>query len=334
MRIVVTGATGNVGSSLLRSLAKDPAVDSIVGVERRLPDMAPPPKTTWAHADVVTDDLVAAFRSADVVVHLAWLIQPARDQRQLWAVNVEGSVRVFEAAAAAGVRSLVYASSIGAYSPGPKEPVDETWPTNGIPTAYYSRQKAYAERALDAVEARNPGLRVVRLRPALIFKETSAAEQRRLFGGPLLPGSLLRPSLIPVLPVTGRLVFQCVHTRDVAEAYRLAVTGDARGAFNIAADPVLDPDRLGKLFGARPVHVPEPVFRWAADLTWRLHLQPTPRDWVDMAFESPLLDTSRARRELGWAPTVSADDTLRELLEGMQEGAGEPTPPLREGARL
>ena len=334
MRVVVTGATGNVGTSLIRLLAADPQVDEIVGVARRLPDMPPPPKTTWAHADIVTDDLVAAFRSTDVVVHLAWLIQPARDQRQLWKVNVEGSVRVFEAAAAAGVASLVYASSIGAYSPGPKEPVDETWPTNGIPTAYYSRQKAYTERVLDAVEARHPELRVVRLRPALIFKETSAAEQRRLFGGPLLPGSLLRPSLIPILPVTDRLVFQCVHTRDVAEAYRLAVTGDVRGPFNIAADPVLDPDRLAEVFTARTVRVPESVFRWGADLSWRLHLQPTPRDWADLAFESPLLDTTLARTELGWQPTVTADDTLRELLHGMQEGAGEATPPLREDARL
>jgi UDP-glucose 4-epimerase len=184
------------------------------------------------------------------------------------------------------------------------------------------------------VEARNPDLRVVRLRPALIFKRTSAAEQRRLFGGPLLPGSLLRPALIPVLPVTDRLVFQCVHADDVAEAYRLAVVGDARGPFNIAADPVLDPVRLGEIFRARTFSVPEPVFRWGADVSWRLHLQPTPCDWVDMAFESPLLDTTRARAELGWQPTVGADDTLRELLGGMNDGAGEPTPPLREGARL
>ena len=334
MRVVVTGATGNVGTSLLRRLAADPAVDEIVGVARRLPDMPPPPKTTWAHLDVATDDLVAAFRSADAVVHLAWLIQPARDQRQLWRVNVEGSVRVFEAAAAAGVGSLIYASSVGAYSPGPKEPVDETWPTNGIPTAYYSRQKAYTERALDTVEARHPDLRVVRVRPALIFKKTSAAEQRRLFGGPLLPGSLLRPSLIPVLPVADRLVFQCVHTDDVAEAYRLALTSDVRGAFNVAADPVLDRARLGEIFEARTVRVPESVFRWGADVAWRLHLQPTPRDWVDLACVSPLLDSTRARTELGWQPTVSADDTLRRLLRGMNEDAGEPTPPLREDARL
>ena len=94
MKVVVTGATGNVGTSLIRLLAVDPAVEAIVGVARRLPDMVPPPKTTWAHADVAEDDLVAAFRGADCVVHLAWLIQPARDQRQLWRVNVEGSVRV------------------------------------------------------------------------------------------------------------------------------------------------------------------------------------------------------------------------------------------------
>ena len=97
------------------------------------------PKTTWVTADVVTDDLEGVFEGVDCVVHLAWLIQPARDQRTLQAVNVEGSARVFQAAGSAGVSSLVYASSVGAYSPGPKDAqVDESWPTDGIESAYCS----------------------------------------------------------------------------------------------------------------------------------------------------------------------------------------------------
>src|SRR5215212_1036229 len=135
MRVVVVGASGNVGTSVLTSLSAEPAVDSIVGIARRVPDGVDFPKTEWVSADIVSDDLVPLFRGADAVVHLAWLIQPSRDPAMLRSVNVDGSGRVFRAAGEAGVGALVYASSVGAYSAGPKDRrVDESWPTGGIKT--------------------------------------------------------------------------------------------------------------------------------------------------------------------------------------------------------
>ena len=334
MRVVVVGATGNVGTSLVRALSADPAVTSIAGVSRRTPDYDLP-KVQWTAADVSRDDLSGPFAGADVVVHLAWLIQPSHRLDVLEATNVSGSKRVFEAAAAAGAGALVYASSVGAYSYGPKDrAVDESWPTEGIPTSFYSRHKAATERLLDRFESEHPNVRVVRLRPGLIFKREAASGIRRLFVGRLLPPQLLRPSLIPVVPRTDRLVFQAVHTDDVAEAYRLAIVGDARGAFNIAADPVLDPDELGRILGARQVPVPAKVLRAFADASWRAHLQPTPPGWVDLAIGAPVLDTTRARNELGWQPTRTSGDALRELLEGLADRASGPTPALaREGWR-
>src|SRR5689334_11124498 len=120
MRIVVTGASGNVGTSLLDALRADERVTEIVGLARR-PPATPGERTTWVRADVVTDPLEGVFDGADAVVHLAWAIQPSHDPRTLRAVNVDGSRRVFRAAAAAGVGALVHASSIGVYSPGPKD---------------------------------------------------------------------------------------------------------------------------------------------------------------------------------------------------------------------
>lgn len=331
MRIVVVGASGNVGTSTLTALANDPQVESIVGVARRVPARSFP-KTEWVAADVVSSPLTEVFAGADAVIHLAWLIQPARDQALLRAVNVDGSARVFQAVRDAGVPALVYASSVGAYSPGPKDRfVAETWPTDGIESSYYSRHKAEVERMLDGFERKNPGIRVVRLRPGLIFKREAATEIRRLFAGPFLPTPLLRRQLIPVVPRVSDLVFQAVHSLDAGEAYRLAATGDARGAFNIAADPVLDPDELGRLLGARPVPVPGAALRAGADLTWRLRLQPSSPGWVDMALSVPLLDTTRARAELGWTPRRTAGEALLELIDGMREGAGTPTPPLDPG---
>jgi nucleoside-diphosphate-sugar epimerase len=158
VRIVITGATGNVGTSVIEALAEDPAVTSVLGLARRLPRWEAP-KTEWAQADVAQDDLVSHLRDADVLVHLAWLFQPTHDPVTTWRANVEGSVRVLAATASAGVRAVVYASSVGAYSPGPKDrAVDESWPTHGWPTAGYTREKAYVERVLDSFELEHPDM--------------------------------------------------------------------------------------------------------------------------------------------------------------------------------
>jgi UDP-glucose 4-epimerase len=334
MRIVVTGATGNVGTSVVTALAADERVREIVGLARRLPRWSPP-RTQWVRADVTGTPLEPVLAGADAVIHLAWLIQPSRDEAMLRAVNVDGSRRVFEAAAAAGVPALVHASSVGVYSPGPKDrAVDESWPRAGVPTSFYSRHKAEVEGILDGFEDR---LRIVRLRPALIFKREAASEIRRLFAGPLLPSPLLHPRAIPVLPLPEGLAVQAVHSHDVGEAYRLAATSpDARGAYNVAAEPVLDGPELARLLGARSVKVPARAVRAAAALTWRARLQPTPPGWLDMGLGVPLLDSRRAREELGWVPRHGAGEALLELLDGLRRSAGFDTPPLARhaGGRL
>lgn len=332
MRVAVVGATGNSGTSLLEVLADDPRVTEIVGIARRRPDLALP-KTTWVQADMAADDLVAAFRGADAVVHLGWLFQPERDLQALWRTNVEGSSRVFAATAAAGVPALVYASSVAAYSPtlspGPaKDVVDEDWPTEGVPGSRYSRQKSAIERRLDAFAQRHPGIRVVRLRPGLVFKREAAAGIRRQFLGPLLPNPLVRPDLLPLVPDVPALRVQGVHSRDLGRAYALAVTGTVAGAFNIAADPVLDLASFARRVKARSVRVPAAALRAVLTAAWRLRLEPTEPGWIELGLRVPLMSTARARDELGWTPRHAADDALFELLDGLREGAGAPTPPL------
>ncbi|GAA3836122.1 SDR family oxidoreductase [Streptomyces phyllanthi] len=330
-RIVVTGATGNVGTSLVRLLAEDDRVGSVRGLARRIPDWSPD-RTEWSAVDLAVEetDLVAEFEGADAVVHLAWAFQPTHDPAQTWRTNVLGSIRVFEAVAAAGVPTLIHASSVGTYSPGPKDrAVDESWPTHGWPDAAYCREKAYLERALDAFEYEHPEVRVVRMRPGFLFKQESASEQRRIFGGRFLPGPLLRPELLPVLPDIPGLRVQVLHTDDAAEAYRLALHGDARGPFNLAAEPPLDAAALGELLGARPVRLPRAAARSALAAAWGLHLVPASPHLFDAVLRLPLLDCTRARDELGWRPERTAVEVLEEFLEGLRRGAGAETEPLR-----
>jgi UDP-glucose 4-epimerase len=332
MRVVVTGASGNVGTSVLEALGAEPQVKEIVGIARRVPEVEMP-KVEWVGADVVEDALEPIFDGADAVIHLAWAIQPSRDEAMTERINVEGSRRVFEAAAAAKVAALVHASSVGAYSPGPKQrQVDESWPVEGIKTSFYSRHKAACESILDEIDGRAPELRIVRLRPGLIFKAEAASEIRRLFAGPFVPGFLVRKQLIPLIPRVPRLRFQAVHSHDVGEAYRQAVVREVHGAFNVAAEPEIGVDELCSLFGARSFPLPAGALRGAAQLTWKLRLQPSPPGWIDLALGVPMMDTTRAREELGWEPTVTSLDALDELLTGMRHAEGGPTPPLEATA--
>ncbi|MFI1722182.1 SDR family oxidoreductase [Streptomyces sp. NPDC020489] len=330
-RIVVTGATGNVGTSVVRLLSEDPEVDSVLGLARRIPDWSPR-KTEWSAVDLASErtDLAKEFAGADAVVHLAWAFQPTHDPATTWRTNVLGSIRVFEAVAAAGVPALVHASSVGAYSPGPKDAaVDESWPTHGWPDAAYCREKAYLERALDTFERDHPEVRVVRMRPAFLFKRESASEQRRIFGGRFLPGSLARPELLPFLPDIPGLRVQALHTDDAAKAYRLAIHSDVRGAFNLAAEPPVDAELLGETLGARRVRMPRGAVRSAVAAAWGLHLLPASPHLFDAVLRLPLMDCTRARTELRWRPDHTAHEVLEEFLKGLQQGAGADTEPLR-----
>ncbi|MGC0379265.1 SDR family oxidoreductase [Streptomyces sp. SAI-229] len=331
-RVVVTGATGNVGTSVVRVLSREPEVGSVRGLARRVPDLSLP-KTEWSAVDLTSDrsDLVGEFTGADAVIHLAWAFQPTHDPAATWRTNVLGGMRVFDAVAEAGVPALVHASSVGAYSPGPKDhAVDESWPTHGWPDAAYCREKAYLERALDTFERDHPGTRVVRMRPAFLFKRESGSEQRRIFGGRFLPGQLARPDLLPVLPDIPGLRVQALHTDDAAHAYRLAVlSAGARGAFNLAAEPTVDAELLGEMLGTRRVRLPRTAARSAVAAAWGLRLLPASPHLFDAVLRLPLMDCTRARVELGWRPEHTATQVVEEFLLGMEQGAGEDTAPMR-----
>ena len=328
MRVVVLGASGNVGTSVLSALQAEPKVSEVIGIARRRPDLAYS-KVRWEVADIAESDLVSHFRGADAVVHCAWLIQPSRDESLLERVNIHGTERVLAAVKEAGVKTLVYASSVGAYSKGPKQPaVKESWPTGGIPEHYYCRQKAEVEGMLDGFETAVPGVRVVRMRMAFVFKREAATGIRRLFMGPLFPTPLLRAGLIRVVPNIKGLAFQAVHSLDAGEAYRLAIVSDARGAFNIAAEPLLTMKSIADLLGAWSVPMPEWMALRAMKAAWITHLIPSPATWLKAGLELPIMDVERARRELGWRPLRTAMEAVADLIDGLKHSDGLETPPL------
>jgi len=332
MRIVITGASGNVGSALLRRLTETGNHD-LVGVgRRRLADAAPFDAVQWSTVDLSRDGdenaLHAACAGADAVVHLAWAFQPTHREDYLAELGVGGTRRVLQAATRASVPHVVHMSSVGAYSPKHDDtPVDETWPTEGVPSSMYSRHKAAAERLLDHLEDDAPDTIVTRIRPGIVGQRNAGSALLRYALPALLPASLL--THVPVLPLDRGLAIPMVHADDVADAIVRVLEARVPGAFNLASAPAITADDIAVVLGARLVHVPAAAVRAAVSLSWHARLQQVDAGWIDLAYALPLLDTSRAASELGWTATRDSVSVLAETVEGMREGASDRSPVLR-----
>lgn len=355
MRIIVTGASGNIGTALLRRLAG--SGHAIVGVSRRTPPrVAPYQDVEWASVDVAGDEaateLARVFGGADAVVHLAWMLQPSHDRDRMRRTNQGGTRAVADGARAAGVAHLVHMSSLGAYSPADRGAwADETWPATGVSTSSYSVDKAAAERIVASYadqsngDRSNPGqssagqssqgrpsvgqpgsYRLSIVRPSLVVQPEAASEIARYFLGPFVPASVVRPALLRLAPWPRGLTLQLVHADDVADALARILDQKAVGAFNLAAAPVLDRDQVRRSFGGIGPPAPLALLRSVAAATWRLRLQPTDAGWLDLAAAVPLLTSDHARDVLGWQPEHRADELLRTFLiaVGARRGADGP----------
>lgn len=336
MRIVITGASGNVGTALLRALQEADPSHELVGVVRRPPEADDAyAGVQWHALDLADRGVATSLRStvegADAVVHLAWGFQPTRNTEYLTRLGVGGTTAVLDATHEVGVPHLLHMSSVGAYAAGRYgERVDESWPATGIRTSPYSRDKAAAEAVLDDYELEHgdSGVRITRMRPGFIVQRAAASGLMRYALPGWVPMRLV--PLLPLLPLDRTLCIPLIHADDVAAAFVSAIERRAGGPFNLAADPPVDRDAVAEVLGAKAIQLPSGVLGTIVDLTWRARLQPIDRGWLDMAFSVPLLDTARARRELQWTPQWSSTDALADVIKGVAEGAHTASAPLRK----
>ena len=342
LTVAVTGATGNVGTALLRRLT-DPAsgVAEVRGLARRRPPAAAPyDQVRWHLVDLreaaAETELPAFLDGVDAVVHLAWALQPGRQPERLREVNVDGTRRVVQAAVSAGVRHVVHMSSLGAYAPAAVgQRVTEDWPVTGIPTAQYSRDKSAAEQVVREVVGRRSGTTLTVVRPTLVLQPEAGSEIGRYFLGPLVYGAVraLPDAVARVLPLPAPdLQVGFVHADDVADALVRILDRRAPGPFNLTAEPVVDAGELARVLGTRRVPVPAFLVRTALSAAFHARVVPTEPGWLDIGLRAPALDATRARTVLGWQPEHRGDDVLREFVAALGRGEGAPGHPLMHPA--
>jgi UDP-glucose 4-epimerase len=321
LAVAVTGPTGEIGRSVVRALERSRRVGRIVGMARRPFDPAEHgwKRTEYRRGDVLdrasVDELV---EGADVVVHLAFIIFGGLEETR--SINLEGSRNVFEAAVAAGTERLVYTSSVAAYGfhdDNPDVLTEEVEP-RGTEEFYYSAQKAELEILLQSIAA-GSATDTYLFRPCIVAGPDAPMLVDTLRGDAILGDRLAEvrsllaavPLVRPVLPNTG-VPFQLVHHDDVATAVRAAVLGRGRpGVYNLAGDGTLTTADLASALGWCSVPVPRGVVGLAGGIVSRAPFMPARAAWVT-AFRKPvLMDTTKARRQLGWRPKYDAAETLR-----------------------
>ena len=323
LTVAVTGPTGTFGFGLMPLLEDDDRVAHVVGIARRPfdPHAYGWTKMGYRRGDVRdADGLAAAFEGADVVVHLAFLI--VGGPRQVTrAVNVEGTLNALRAAAAAGVDRFVYSSSVAAYGFHRDNPVGmrEDWPTREADRLFYAQEKAELEQLIAEEAEQHPELALYLLRPHIVVgphavggkvplpKAVAGIGRGLARGFSRLPVRV--PALVPDLPL------QLVHEDDVGSALHACVVGDGPpGAYNIAGDGDLSTLDVARELGFAPIPVPARPTYAAARALAHLPLLPSMVQWVEAASHPALMDTSKAKAELGWSPRYSSLEALRSML--------------------
>jgi nucleoside-diphosphate-sugar epimerase len=325
LTVAVTGPTGTFGAGLIPLLQDDDRVGRVIGIARRPFDPAARGWTKMAYrqGDVQDPDtLREAFAGADVVVHLAFMITGNASRDATRAINVGGTLNAFRVAADAGACRFVYASSLAAYGFHPDNPIGmtEDWPVRPAERLFYAREKAELEELLqqEAATVPDPGLYL--LRPPIVLGPNTVGA-KAVLPGPLAPLArrlFARPRRLPVpVPlVVPEHPLQFVHESDVGRALQLCVDGAGPpGAYNIAADVITAVD-VAREFGALPIPVPAGPAQAAARALAALPFLPPVAEWIEAAAHPAIMDTTRAREQLGWQPGYSSLEALRATLAG------------------
>lgn len=324
LTVAVTGPTGTFGAGLIPLLQRDDRIEKIVGIARRPFD---PASRGWTKMEYRCGDvrdpaaLADALHGADVVVHLAFLIVGGRAETTR-SINVDGTLNAFRAAAGSGARRFVYASSVAAYGFHRDNPIGmtEEWPTRPADRLFYAREKAEIEELLRDAAAQQPGVGLYLLRPPVVLGP-HAFGAKDLLPGPFAPlGRPLQTRLrrSPVrLPVpVPDLPMQFIHEDDVGEALLRCVVGDGPpGAYNIAGDGVLSALDVARELGLRPVPLPAAPAQSVARLMARVPYLPSFAQWIEAVSQPAIMDTTRARTELGWTPRHSGLQALQATLQ-------------------
>jgi UDP-glucose 4-epimerase len=305
VRIAVTGIASDFGTVIAPLLFADDDVEEIVGIDLRDPRVSHP-KLRFEREDVRSDRIRELFAGCESIVHLAFVVGEIHDKERTHSINLGGSKKVIAAAADAGAKRLVIASSVASYGvhPDHPKPITEDEFPRGNPDKYYFYDKAEVEHYIEWWEKNNPAVKMVitRIRPPFIVGPNflNPAIDRFTASSTALPGD------------GDSMGVQLLWEDDLAQAFYLAAKNDASGPFNVGTEDWLSAGDFAELHGQRLRRLPLRVAAPLAEVMFRLRLSPVSSHWV-IAGEG-IVSAEKIGKELGWAPRFSSAESARMLL--------------------
>ena len=301
----VTGATGDLGRLLLPRLAEDPRVEKVIALDVAAPTAMQ--KVEFRRVDLTRpgndNELTAALKETKVqaLYHLAFVNSRVRSAAFAHELEVIGSMHVLAAAAALGLKRLIFPSLTALYGARPNAPalITEATLLAGCPGSRFVNDKVEVEHQLQAFRAAHPLMQVLVLRFAPIVGPTSDNPITRW----------LRTRIVPTLLGFDPL-WQVLHEQDAADALHAALFTEASGAFNVAADGVLPLSAVVKLSGGRAVPLPKTVLVSAMRALEALGAPTALPPLMDYLHYSWVADGSRAARDLRFLPKWQARDAI------------------------
>ncbi len=318
LRLAVTGSSGYLAQTLLERLGSDADCEYILGL-----DIRPRTPRMLCAAEFLQFDLTAPpevladlFKSRNVNagLHLAWQFNPIHDTNRHRQVDVGGSENFFRAAAAAGLKRVVYTSSTTAYldPANPAEPpyLTEETSVTGTPRYLYSKHKAEVDRIAQEFLARHPEIQGIILRPAIVLGPHTQNIVSKMMEWPSRG--------FPWMFQVGRAdpPMQFVSEEDMGEVLYRAVKSEARRIFNVAGDGVLRFSEIVRAGGKKPLKIPAPLLYFNTALLWALRLSPFPPGILDMIRYPWVADNTRLKKVFGYTPRLTSREALQSFLSG------------------
>jgi nucleoside-diphosphate-sugar epimerase len=327
LTVAVTGPTGTFGFGLIPLLEADERIERVVGLARRPFD---PSERGWSKMSYRQGDvrdpatLQEAFDGADVIVHLAFMITGTAARETIRTTNVEGTLNAFRAAAACGAKRFVYASSVAAYGFHPDNPIgmSEDWPVRPATRLFYAQEKAEVEQLLRDEAQAHADVALYLLRPPIVLGPhavgAKGALPEPLAGLAQRALDLARGLPVPIPVPVPDLPLQFIHEEDVGRALLACVLADGPpGAYNIAGEGIVTAADVVRELGFTPITVPADLAQSAARAAALIPLPsfaPPAAEWIEAATHPAIMDTSKAKRELGFSPGHTALEALRDTL--------------------
>src|SRR3954462_15199002 len=320
MRYVITGGSGYIGSRLIERLVERDETERIV-----IADIRPPrsfrPKVEFSKLDVRDAAPVRELferERPDALLHLAFVLNPMRDEYAMYDIDVGGTHNVLESASATGIGQLLVTSSATAYGAFPDNPVpiEEDWPVRGVPDFEYARDKAESDRLCQLWALRHPDRTMTIARPCIVF-------------GPTVDNFIVRLwTKAPVQFDMGNLdqVTQFVHEDDLVDALVTLLTGRHAGAFNVAGDGTVTYRELADAIGLKTRRMPAAMVRRPAALTGRPPASETPPGQIRFAVHPWVVSNEKLKRETDWQPRHTSRETFEIAMRahGALRGSEEP----------